>query len=258
MNTTSLRRARTHAARFRPTEAQDSTVIAPNLRLSSLGRQVLSRYGGAGVAARFYLNLRWRWTPYERIAACVPSQGLILDLGSGHGLLSLAMGLSEPGRTIVGIDHDPQRVLLARQAAAGIANLDYATGSLLEAVANAARRGRISAIVILDALHYLNRAEQEAFLAHARTSLQPHGVLVIRDVDAGAGKNFLVNRVYEKTMTGLGFTRAKGLTFRTQHEWLEVLAQSGFQTASEPCSRFPFADRLFVCTPSVQVAARAA
>src|SRR2546422_4897995 len=36
--------------------------------------------------------------------------------------------------------------------------------------------------------------------AHARKSLQPGGVLLIRDVDASAGKNFFINRMHEKVM----------------------------------------------------------
>src|SRR5207244_4171982 len=100
-------------------------------RLSSLGRQVLDRYRGAGMSARLFLNLRWRWTPYEEIARRVPTRGQILDLGSGHGLLSLAMSLSAPARTIRGIDHDAKRVEMASKAAAGLSNLQFAVSGLL-------------------------------------------------------------------------------------------------------------------------------
>lgn len=222
-------------------------MFTSGIRLSSLGRQVLSRYRGASRTARLYLNTRWRWTPYESIAAHVPPQGMILDLGAGHGLLSLAMGLSEPGRTIRGIDHEPSRVHMAREAAAGQANLEFATGSLLDAVGDAALRGKVAGIVIMDAIHYLDYGDQEKLLTGARKALQPGGVLLIRDVDASAGKSFIVNRLYEKAMTGLGFTRGDRLNFRTNCEWLQVLAKAGFECASAPCSRFPFADLLFSC-----------
>ncbi len=221
------------------------------VRLTALGRDVLNRYGGAGYSARIFLNLRWRWTPYEEIASRLPEQGAILDLGSGHGLLSMALAINQPGRAVRGIDHDISRLELARRAASGMANLSYSAGGLLEAIAEPALRGSLAGIVAMDTLHYLTLPGQEAFLANARRALRPDGVLLIRDVDAGAGKTFLINRWHERIMTGLGFTRAERLNFRRQADWLRILAQTGFDAASEPCSRFPFADQLFVCRPTV-------
>jgi SAM-dependent methyltransferase len=230
----------------------------PAIRLSPLGRQVLSRYHSASLATRLFLSARWRWTPYEQIADRVPRAGTILDLGSGHGLLSLALALSEPARRIRGIDHDPGRVALARQAAVGLTNLEFATGSLLEAVNKESLRGTVAGIVVMDAMHYLSYDEQAHFLAQARNALQPAGILLIRDVDADAGKNFFLNRLHERAMTGLGFTRADQLHFRTGRAWLQLFASAGFEPASEPCSRFPFADRLFTCKLPAADMARAA
>jgi SAM-dependent methyltransferase len=207
--------------------------------ITPLGRRVLSRYRGAGLATRLFLNARWRWTPYERVAAALPTCGTILDLGSGHGLLSLALGLSEPGRTVRGVDHDPTRTALARRAAGDVANVAFDAGSLLDGVTAA------DGIVVLDAIHYLSFDEQELFLARCRAALRPGGVLLIRDVDAAAGSRSVVNRMYERVMTGLRITRAEKLHFRSKAEWLAALGRAGFAAAVEPCSRFPFADLLF-------------
>lgn len=215
--------------------------------LTTLGSQVLRRYTGVGAISRLFLSARWRWTPYEQIASYLPTQGNILDLGCGHGLLSLAMGMSEPARTIHAIDHEQSRVTIAQKAASGLANITFQTGSLLDTSAADQWRGAVAGIVIIDAIHYLPPAEQEVFLVNARKALIPGGVLLIRDVDAGAGKTFFINRLYEKTMTGLGFTMAKDLNFRSQAEWLDLLGKTGFDCTTEPCCRFPFADRLFVC-----------
>ena len=87
--------------------------MADGFRQTSLGRDVLNRYRGAGLSARTFLNMRWRWTPYEEIARRISTHGVILDLGSGHGLLSLAMAISEPTRIVRGFDHDEKRVDMA-------------------------------------------------------------------------------------------------------------------------------------------------
>lgn len=215
--------------------------------LTTLGSQVLRRYAGVGGVSRLFLGARWRWTPYQQIASYIPTHGNILDLGCGHGLLSLAMGLSEPTRTILPIDHEPWRVAIAQKAASDLVNITVETGSLLDIVAAEYWHGTVAGIVIIDAIHYLPPDEQVAFLVHARKALMPGGVLLIRDVDAGAGKTFFINRRYEKMMTGLGFTMAKDLHFRSQAEWLTLLEDAGFDCTTEPCCRFPFADCLFVC-----------
>ena len=228
--------------------------MADGFRLTSLGRDVLNRYRGAGLSARTFLNLRWRWTPYEEIARRISTHGVILDLGSGHGLLSLAMALSEPTRIVRGFDHDEKRVDMARKAAAGLANVEFSSGGIRDIVADPGLRGQVAGIVVIDALHYLTFAEQEAFLADARNALRPGGALLIRDVDAAAGNNFLVNRLHERIMTGIGFTRAEQLNFRTRADWLLMLAKAGFEAACEPCSRFPFADLLFTSTaPAAEI-----
>ena len=214
-------------------------MTAGPLRLSPLGRRVLSRYRGAGVGTRLFLNARWRWTPYERIAAKLPTSGTILDLGAGHGLLSLALCLSEPGRTVLGLDHDPRRTALARAAGGDVPNVEFESGSLLGGVSAA------DGIVVLDAMHYLSHDEQELFLGRCRTALRPGGVLLIRDVDAAAGSRSVVNRTYERVMTGLRITRAEKLHFRSRAGWVEALQRAGFAAVVEPCSRFPFADLLF-------------
>ncbi len=228
------------------------------LGLTSLGSEVLRRYAGVGFVSRLFLSARWRWTPYQQIADYLPVDGTILDLGCGHGLLSLAMGLSAPRRMIHAIDHEPSRVAIARAAASGLDNIAVQAASLFDFVASEHWQGAVDGIVIIDAIHYLSRSEQESLLIHARNALRPGGVMLIRDVDAAAGNTFFINRLYEKTMTGLGFTVGKDLNFRSQAEWLDLLRKTGFDCTSEPCSRFPFADRLFVCRQRVAQAVLAA
>lgn len=231
-------------------------ITTPALRMTSpavltapLGRRVLARYRGAGAGTRLYLHARWRQTPYEAVAARLPAAGTILDLGCGHGLLSLTAALAEPGRAVRGTDHDLGRVELARRAGIGLDNLAFAAGNLLDAVDEPAP-GSVAGIVVLDALHYLSFDEQERFLARCRAALRPDGVLLVRDVDAGAGPAGRFNRLYERLATGLGFTRAERLHFRTRAGWLDALTAAGFAAAGEPCGRFPFADLLFTGRPA--------
>ncbi len=208
---------------------------------------VLKRFrklDGVPLGTRIFLQLRWRLTPYARMAARIPESGPVLDLGCGHGLLSIALATQGPHRQVLGIDHDLERIALARQAGQGIPNLQIQEGSLLEPPA-----GPWSGITAIDVMHYFEPALQEKILNGAFAGLAPGGVLALREVDPRGGLASRFNRFYEKIATATGFTQAekKGLHFRSPEEWCALLARLGFTVRSEPCSSILFADILYVC-----------
>src|SRR5436309_1100312 len=69
------------------------------------------------LSTRLVLALRSRLTPYQEMAKAMPPSGRIVDLGCGWGLLSLALCAGSADRKVLGIDHDPDRVTLAKRAA---------------------------------------------------------------------------------------------------------------------------------------------
>lgn len=221
--------------------------------MKTLRRTILHRYRQAPLGTQLFLHARWHWTPYEAIAARLPDQGTILDLGSGHGLLSMTLALGSERRRVRGIDHDPLRVAVAQRAGRRLSNLHFEIGSLLDAIHDDLSAD-LTGIVVMDTLHYLSAEEQEAFAARAYALLPPGGVLLVREVDADAGRTFFWNRWHERLMTGLGFTRGERLIFRGRAEWEDLFRKHGFEAASERCGRFPFADVLFACRRPLRAA----
>jgi SAM-dependent methyltransferase len=210
-----------------------------------LSAEVLSRYRAASLATRLFLRARWQFTPYEILAARLPARGLILDLGSGHGLFALTLALQSDHRRILAVDHDRRRVKVARQAAAGLPAVQVHAGPLEHVLA--AAQPPIAGIVLLDTLHYLSATDQEAAVQRAYQLLSPEGLLLVREVDAGAGLTARIGRLHERLMTGLRLTRAGRLVFRTASAWEELLRRYGFRVRSEPCPSLCWADRLFLC-----------
>src|SRR5207302_584770 len=117
-----------------------------------------SLFSEAARATRFFLRLRAMLTPYRSIAAALPAQGRVLDLGCGHGILTLTLAGSPSQRTITGIDHDPDRVRLARVAAQGIPEASRPTfevGDIREYLASFPSAA-VAGIAMIDMLHYFD------------------------------------------------------------------------------------------------------
>jgi dolichyl-phosphate beta-glucosyltransferase len=226
--------------------------IALGQRLGTYGRRlpqvsVWKRYEARGFT-RIFLWLRWTLTPYLELASKVPPAGRILDLGSGHGLLSIATALQSGKREVLGIDHDEARVRMARQAAKGIPGVRFELGAIYPFPDDLPRAG-FRGVFLIDVLHYFPPAAQEELLRGAWDRLEPGGVVLVREVNPHGGLAARFNRFYEKLATGLGFTLSSAgtkHTFKSVTEWEELIAQAGFQVTSMPCSSVLFSDHLFI------------
>ena len=189
-------------------------------------------------------------TPYDRMASALPARGRVLDLGSGHGLLSFALSRGSDQREIIGIDHDPDRVRLAETAALRLpvgSRPKFEVGDLRENLWSFAS-GSLTGIAMIDILHYFDPPNQQFLVSQAARVLAPGGVLVIREIDSDDGIKAAANRLYERLATGVGFTRSSGpmLSFRGAGGWTSLLESAGFTVSSERCGPPFFADVLFV------------
>jgi SAM-dependent methyltransferase len=191
---------------------------------------------------RLFLSARYQLTPYRQMAARLPARGRVLDLGCGHGLLALTAALEGPERTVLGIDHDPDRIAIALEAARSAPNLAFAVGNLADPPP-----GPFAAIAMIDVLHYFDVGAQESFVRGAYDRLEPGGTLLVREVDPDGGVAAAWNRAYERLATGIGFTRTdRGVHhFRSRAGWTELLTVFGFEVSAERCSSALFADVLF-------------
>ena len=214
--------------------------------LKKTSQKILSRYKEAPWLSRFFLRIRWHLTPYNRMVSYLPWKGIILDLGCGHGLLSLAAAMESPSRTVLGVDHDLARVKLGKVAIEDLPNLSLQTGNLVQPPLSTAP---YSGITLIDVLHYFDSTTQETILKNSYNLLANGGTLLVREVDFNRGLLSQWNRFYEAIATKIGFTQAekKELHFRTRYGWETFIKQTGFQVRSERCSSFLFEDILYVC-----------
>ncbi len=184
------------------------------------------------------------------MASALPARGRILDLGSGHGLLAFALCLGSDQREVMGVDHDLERVRLAKTAALRLPVTQkprFEGGDLREKLGSFAS-GSLAGVTMIDILHYFDPASQQFLINDAARVLAPGGILVVREIDSNAGVKAAANRLYEHLATGVGFTRSAGqtLSFRGAREWTRLIESAGLTVRSQPCSTPFFADVLFV------------
>jgi SAM-dependent methyltransferase len=201
--------------------------------------------GKVGLDPVFFMLLR---------RGLLPGRGRLLDVGCGQAvLLSLLIAAREQYRRgdwprdwpappldldLFGIDLRQDRVRAARRALEGRAHIALRD-------AREAEFPRCTAIVMLDLMLYLREAQQDRLLEKAASALDPGGVLLLREADAGAGPAFGVTRWSERIASA-----ARGdfspRCYRSASRWVAVLEGLGLAVDSEPMSQgTPFANVLF-------------
>ena len=185
----------------------------------------------------------------------------ILDLGCGIGILEAWLRSARDQyaagrwpsewpappspRHIRGIDHDPRDLGCALAAAGELAEFHCAD-------ARVASLGNPDTVVVLDVLHYMSYAQQEAVLRNIRAAIDPRGLLLMRIGDASGGLRFALSEWLDRAVLIARRGLFLPLSCRPVAQWRELLQRVGFS-----CERImpmstgtPFANQLFVAHPS--------
>jgi uncharacterized protein (DUF2062 family) len=224
-----------------------------------LVRRAADRYVESSITAWEFARGKLRMDPAYR---AVLSPGLLssgrtlVDIGCGQGLtlalLAEARAACEEGRwpdgrppppqfdRMIGLESRRRVAAIARAALAGAADV-------IEGDARAIDLEPAHAVLLFDVLHLLPRDDQETLLAAIARRLDPSGVVLVREADAGAGWRFVAVRVGNRLKALVtGTARRHVFCPRTQAEWRACFARVGFESEARPMDEgTPFANVLF-------------
>jgi SAM-dependent methyltransferase len=182
----------------------------------------------------------------------------VLDIGCGQGLLaSLLRACSELGKRgewpqqwpaapggarVTGIELMERDIVRARSALGEGQDTRFVCGDM--------RRvdfPECDAVVILDVLHYVTIAEQDAVLQRVRDALVPGGRLLLRVGDAQARAGFAISQWVDRVVTRVRGHGVPPVYGRPLPEWIARLRSLGMQVQARPMSAgTPFANVLLV------------
>jgi uncharacterized protein (DUF2062 family)/SAM-dependent methyltransferase len=170
--------------------------------------------------------------------------GEVLDVGTGRGQLPLL--LLELGRAtkVRAVDWDEPKIAAAREAAAHAPPLDasFDVGDAREAMLAPA-----DTVLLLDVLHYMAPAEQDAVLAGAARAVRAGGRLIVREADTERGWRSWVTLGEELFFTFVRFNRGARVRFRAARELTALLQREGLRCDVRPAwGKTPFSNVLIV------------
>ena len=218
-------------------------------------------YRNAGHFAYYFARSKLRMDPVYRAIlelGLLSGRTRVLDLGCGQGLLAAWLKAAESCHALGnwprtwppapqalstrGIELNARCVKRARAALGSASQVTHAD-------IRCASFGTADAVVILDVLHYLPPQAQRDVLQRSRAALEPHGLLLLRVGDAGAGLRFRCGQWCDELLMLLG-GHSLAQHCRSVAQWRELLRDCGFDSETKPMSRgTPFANVLLIARP---------
>ena len=211
------------------------------------------RYLDRSITAWEFARGKLRHDPVYRaaLAELATANGTLVDIGCGQGLTlavlieARAMSDGEPSlptprfERLIGIDTRARVVRLAQRALGDNAEIRHATApdGLPESC---------SVALLFDVLHLMPAGQQVDLVQGVFERLTPEGVLLVREVDAAAGRGFRAVRIGNRIKAIAVGRWRQTFQFRTTQEWRALFERAGFVVEVRPMGEgTPFANVLF-------------
>jgi SAM-dependent methyltransferase len=175
-------------------------------------------FGRYPIRSRVHILIRFLTCPFLRTIDDVPSGVRVLDIGAGHGLLSVLL-TEERVPHVLAVDPDLRKVFLPSPSTAirKVAGYDEAI------------RGQFGAVVMFDVSYLLGPPLQRSLFERVFQRLEPGGTFVLKEMDPSRPLKIRWARFQERLNESyIHTTEGSGFTILTKDEVVTVLRETGF------------------------------
>jgi 2-polyprenyl-3-methyl-5-hydroxy-6-metoxy-1,4-benzoquinol methylase len=192
-----------------------------------LARSTLACFDRLPRRDRWHVRGRWKSCPVPLVEAEVPAEGRVLEVGCGHGLVSVHLALVSPERVVVGTDIDERKIELARRAGEA---MPAHRPAFVHGHDGELPPGPWDAIVVVDVLYLLSRDDELRLLDRCIDALAPGGVLVVKETDVRPRWKHVLAKLQEVVATRvLRITKGVDLSFTPIAQLCEHLRARGLE-----------------------------
>jgi 2-polyprenyl-3-methyl-5-hydroxy-6-metoxy-1,4-benzoquinol methylase len=205
-----------------------------------LRRQVIGLYTQSWVEST-YAKLKMIILPFEDVAANLPKQGRILDMGCGFGYVANYLSLESQKRVIIGNDPAEERIAVAKRTVGDRRNIEFhAVDSRTIAESD------FDGAYVTDVLHHVPYDQQQEIIDDLYRKLKPGGTLVVRETDVRPAVRYYVFNLWLELLINIGRESAR---FRKREEWAAMFRSAGFTIENVIFNTwwFPYTTCMFVC-----------
>jgi len=177
-----------------------------------------------------YARGKVRYDPaYAAVAGWIGSDATpLLDVGCGLGLLGFYLRERGWRGAYRGLDFDGAKIAAARAAASGVERFEFDDS---RAQTLPAFQGHVA---LIDVLHYLPAADQQALLRQAAARVAPGALLIVRNVLRTPGWRFRLTRIEEWFIHAIGWVASPARHFPSRDEIETPLREAGFVADVQP------------------------
>ena len=206
--------------------------------------KTISLYKEDGFTSVF-AKLRFWDAPFSELEKIVPKNGRILDLGCGDGIFANYLAITGPGRDIVGIELNKNRLKFASK---GLKKTRFLAGDVLKKEFLQA-----DVVTMVHLLHHLpSRKSQEILIKKVSNELKTGGKLIIAEVSERPLLKYIVSWVTDVFVVPLLFERklfSGNVYYRRDKDWKNLLLKHGFRVEYQSLHKGkPFSHSLFIAS----------
>jgi len=184
----------------------------------------LALYKDHSLGVRIHTTLRAWSAPLDAVVAALPSQGTLLDVGCGHGLVSNEAALRSPDLSVLGIDISDAKIEAARKSVGTRSNIEFKTAPL-EGIGETG----FDALSVIDVLYLVPETAWPSFLLTCFSKLAPGGALVLKEIGTTPRWKFERLRLQEYMSTRvLRITKGETMHFESGEELKVRIENAGF------------------------------